>query len=73
MAEDKPCTTNWNDGEPICEVHGERLVDRATIEVKSGKLNQPMIGNYFCPVSRSMFSFNTAAHDVIRESGVKLP
>ena len=64
MAETKPCTAIWNDGKPICEVHGERLVDQATIEAKFGKLNQPMTGRFFCPVSRSMFSSSTAAHDV---------
>jgi hypothetical protein len=72
MPEDRPCTANRNNGDPICEVHG-RLVDRATAEAKLGKLNQPMLGNYFCPVKGTMFSFSTAGLDVTRESGRKLP
>jgi hypothetical protein len=72
VADEIPCTGNWNNGEPICELHGG-LLDRATAEAKLGKLNQPMLGDYFCPVKGTMFSFSTAGHDSIRESGIKLP
>jgi hypothetical protein len=73
MSNNKPCTAIWKDGVPICEFHGERLVDRATVEAKLGKLDQPMTGNFYCPVSGAMFSFSTAAHDAIRDSGIELP
>jgi len=74
MSERKSCRGDWNDGAPICEAHGERLVDRATVEAKLGKLDQPQIsGAFYCPVSGRMLSFATAAHDAIRDSGIELP
>jgi hypothetical protein len=74
MFEKKICGGKWNDGEPICEVHGQRLVDRATVEAKLGKLNQPQFSEvFYCPVSGSMFSFNTALHDAIRNRDIELP
>ena len=70
---EKCCNGDWNNGAPICTEHGERLVDRATAEATFGKLNQPTISGWFCPVTGSMVSFSTAGHDVIRGTGTKLP
>jgi hypothetical protein len=74
MSEKAFCNGRWNDGAPICEVHGERLVNRATAEAKLGKLEQPdFSGAFYCPVSGSMISFNAASHDATRHSGIELP
>jgi hypothetical protein len=74
MSEKKLCTGKWDDGTSFCEVHGERLVDRVTVEAKLGTLEQPQVaGALYCPVSGSMMSFVTAAHDAIRDSGIELP
>jgi hypothetical protein len=69
----KRCRGVVNSGALICAVHGVRLVDRKSAELKVGRIDQPAIG-LFCPVSgKGPFSNQTAADDAIRESGIELP
>ena len=69
------CNVEWRNGEPFCKVHKlEKLLDRPTYEATYGKLDQPHGGPVLvCPVSKQMLSRTTAAHDAIRDYGVKLP
>ena len=68
------CNVVWRNGEPVCKVHGQKLLDRSTYEERFGRLDQPSVGEVLvCPVSKQMMSFTTAAHDAIRESGTRLP
>ncbi len=74
MPEKQICTGKLVNGTAICQLQGEKLVDRETAENLLGKIDQPQIGGaLFCPVSGSMMSFDTAAHDAIRDSGMELP
>jgi hypothetical protein len=68
------CNVEWRNNEPFCQMHAVRLLDRPTYEAKYGKLDQPSVGMVLiCPVSKSMLSKTTAAHDAIEEYGIKLP
>ena len=68
------CVGDWNNGNPICTTHHVALVDRATAEAQLGKLEPPYVsGKCYCPESGSIFLFDTAANDAIREHGVELP
>ena len=74
MPDVKLCNVEWRNGEPVCKVHGQKLLDRPTYEERFGRLDQPSVGEVLvCPVSRQMMSSATAAHNAIRESGIKLP
>jgi hypothetical protein len=73
MPSNESCMAKEIDGVPMCTVHGEKLVDRATAEATLGKLEKPSISSaLLCPVSGAMFSFHTAAYEAIRDSGIEL-
>jgi hypothetical protein len=74
MPEKQICTGKLVNGTAFCQLHGQKLVDRATAEKLLGKIDQPQIGGaLYCPISGSMMSFDTAAHDAIRDSDMEVP
>lgn len=45
------CTIIRKNGILFCETHGKELVDRATLESSGIALENPPLGDLFCPMS----------------------
>ena len=65
---DNMCVGQIVRGVKLCKVHDVELVDRATLEAKHGKLEQPQPDPHalYCPVSSTMLSFS-AVDDALED------